>query len=114
LGPSVDPAVVADHVRPHKGDYKAFRLGALRSLCKACHDGLDRTNNPRAQVREHGSPSDSTPGTPVHKLRGAASRGHLRNNKLVTTSCASFTENPVYVELDGSNAQSQSLSDFLI
>jgi 5-methylcytosine-specific restriction endonuclease McrA len=54
----VVPAVVADHVVPHKGDYMAFKLGALRSLCKPCHDGLDRTNNPRAPVREDGSPSD--------------------------------------------------------
>jgi hypothetical protein len=41
------------------------------------------------------------------------SRGHL-HNKFVTISCASFAENVVYVLLDGSNAQFQLLSDFLI
>jgi hypothetical protein len=42
-----------------RGPYlTAFRLGALRSLCKPCHDGLDRTNNPPAPVLEDGSPSD--------------------------------------------------------
>jgi hypothetical protein len=52
------PATVADHVVPHRGDYTAFRLGPLRSLCKACHDSLDRTNKPRAPVRGDGTPSD--------------------------------------------------------
>jgi hypothetical protein len=33
-------------------------LGELRSLCKACNDGLDRTNNPRHPVRDDGTPSD--------------------------------------------------------
>jgi hypothetical protein len=42
-----------------------------------------------------------------------ASPGHL-HNKVGTTSCASFLENVVYVELYGSNGESQLLSDFLI
>jgi hypothetical protein len=50
--------MVADHVQPHRGDYTAFRLGPLRSLCKACHDGLDSTNSPRHPVREDATPSD--------------------------------------------------------
>jgi hypothetical protein len=54
----VVPAVVADHVLPHRGDYTPFRWGEPRSLCKACHDGLDRTNNPRSPVRADGTPSD--------------------------------------------------------
>jgi len=36
------------------------------------------------------------------------------HNKVGTPSCASFPENMVYVELDGSNTQSQLLSDFPI
>jgi hypothetical protein len=52
------PATVADHVTPHRGDYTAFRLGQLRSLCAECHNRLDRTNSPRAPVREDGTPSD--------------------------------------------------------
>jgi 5-methylcytosine-specific restriction endonuclease McrA len=54
----VTPATVADHVMPHRGDYTAFRLGQLRSLCADCHNRLDRTNSPRAPVREDGTPSD--------------------------------------------------------
>src|SRR5215472_13127097 len=59
----VTPATVADHIEPHRGDYNAFRLGALRSLCKACHDGLDGRNRApvrsRSPVRADGTPSDS-------------------------------------------------------
>jgi 5-methylcytosine-specific restriction enzyme A len=33
-------AVVAHHIKPHKGDTAAFFMGALQSLCKACHDGI--------------------------------------------------------------------------
>ncbi len=33
-------ATVADHFPPHEGDYNAFVLGKLRSLCAACHDAL--------------------------------------------------------------------------
>ena len=54
----VTPATVADHVVPHRGDFTAFRLGQLRSLCADCHNRLDRTNGPRAPVREDGTPSD--------------------------------------------------------
>jgi len=56
----VTPASVADHVTPHRGDYTAFRLGALRSLCAACHNRLDSANNaPRyPPVREDGTPTD--------------------------------------------------------
>lgn len=34
------PATVADHFPPHGGDFNAFLLGPLRSLCAACHDNL--------------------------------------------------------------------------
>jgi hypothetical protein len=54
----VTPATVADHVVPHKGDFTAFRLGELRSLCVECHDQLDAKNAPRSPVRADGTPSD--------------------------------------------------------
>jgi len=54
----VTPATVADHVVSHGGDYTAFRLGPLRSLCADCHNGLDGKNAPRAPVLEDGTPSD--------------------------------------------------------
>jgi 5-methylcytosine-specific restriction endonuclease McrA len=54
----VTPATVADHIEPHRGDYRLFRLGALRSLCAECHHKLDGSDIPRSQVREDGTASD--------------------------------------------------------
>jgi len=54
----VTRASVADHDPPHKGDFNAFRLGPLRSLCAECHDRLDANNAPRFPVREDGTPSN--------------------------------------------------------
>jgi hypothetical protein len=34
------PATIADHHPPHKGDWNAFRLGPLRSLCRDCYQGV--------------------------------------------------------------------------
>jgi 5-methylcytosine-specific restriction endonuclease McrA len=65
----VTPATVADHVTPHRGDYTAFRLGQLRSLCADCHNKLDANNAP---VREDGTPSD-----PNHPWN-ASSKGDCR------------------------------------
>lgn len=31
-------AQVADHVIPHRGDYKLFWFGKLQSLCMDCHN----------------------------------------------------------------------------
>ena len=36
----VTGATIADHFPPHGGDYNAFVMGPLRSLCKPCHDAL--------------------------------------------------------------------------
>jgi hypothetical protein len=66
----VTPAVVADHVVPHKGDYTSFRLGELRSLCRTCHDALDGSNKPRFAVNADGSPSD-----PGHPWNADSSQG---------------------------------------
>jgi len=38
-------------IEPHRGDFTAFRLGPLRSLCADCHNALDRTNRLRHPVR---------------------------------------------------------------
>ena len=54
----VTPATVADHVQSHRGDFNAFRLGPLRSLCAECHNGLDADNRPRSPVRADGTSSD--------------------------------------------------------
>ena len=36
------PATIADHIEPHRGDWNAFLLGKLQSLCRSCHDGGKR------------------------------------------------------------------------
>src|SRR5262245_26668352 len=33
----VMPAVIVDHVEPHRGDINKFWLGPLQSLCQNCH-----------------------------------------------------------------------------
>jgi 5-methylcytosine-specific restriction protein A len=33
-------ATIADHFPPHGGDFNAFAMGPLRSLCAVCHDAL--------------------------------------------------------------------------
>ncbi len=33
----ITPALVSDHIIPHKGDYNLFWRGALQSLCLRCH-----------------------------------------------------------------------------
>ena len=38
----VTVATVVDHVTPHRGDWNAFWLGELQSLCKLCHDKAKR------------------------------------------------------------------------
>ncbi len=43
----VEPATVADHVTPHRGDADLFWYGALQSLCASCHSG-------GKQAEEHG------------------------------------------------------------
>jgi 5-methylcytosine-specific restriction protein A len=54
-------ATVADHVEPHKGNYTAFIMGPLRSLCAACHDNLSGfTHKPydRKAIGADGFPLD--------------------------------------------------------
>jgi hypothetical protein len=41
----ITAATIADHHPPHKGDYNAFRLGPLRSLCRDCHQGAWAVDN---------------------------------------------------------------------
>jgi 5-methylcytosine-specific restriction endonuclease McrA len=36
------PATIADHVVSHGGDWNAFILGELQSLCEPCHNSLKR------------------------------------------------------------------------
>jgi 5-methylcytosine-specific restriction endonuclease McrA len=51
----VVPATVADHVAPHNGNWNAFRLGELQSLCVHCHNGvkraIERGFEPRPKIK---------------------------------------------------------------
>lgn len=44
----VVPATVVDHVEPHHGDWMAFCMGKLQSLCEPCHKATKR------QIELHG------------------------------------------------------------
>jgi 5-methylcytosine-specific restriction endonuclease McrA len=64
------PATVADHHPRHGGDYNKFRLGALRSLCRDCHQGAwatDRKGYSNA-VGDDGYPLDKN--HPFNRQRG--------------------------------------------
>jgi 5-methylcytosine-specific restriction enzyme A len=68
----VIPATVADHVEPHKGDWNAFRLGRLQSLCADCHNrkwANDRLGY-RGDIDDDGLPTD-----PNHPFNRGANPG---------------------------------------
>lgn len=50
----VVPATIVDHVQPHRGNWTAFRTGALQSLCKSCHDSDKRLEELRGYSTEIG------------------------------------------------------------
>src|SRR5262249_12406729 len=60
----VTPATVADHIESHRGDFNAFRLGQLRSLCADCHNSLDATNRTLVRSRLQSAPTARRPTTP--------------------------------------------------
>jgi hypothetical protein len=73
------PALVADHVTPHKGDWNAFVLGELQSLCAECHQRklVDQTRGYRSDVGLDGYPLD--PAHPAYEPRSRApARGRER------------------------------------
>jgi 5-methylcytosine-specific restriction protein A len=65
------PATIADHHPPHKGNYNAFVLGPLRSLCRDCHQGvwaIDKRGYSHA-IGDDGYPLD--PAHPFNSLRSS-------------------------------------------
>ena len=55
-------ANVADHVIPHRGDYKLFWNGELQSLCEPCH------NKGKQQIERRGYTTDiGNDGWPLDK-----------------------------------------------
>jgi 5-methylcytosine-specific restriction enzyme A len=86
-------AVVADHIRAHRGDPFEFWHGALQSLCQHCHNSIKQREEARAQDRgglryeanhgwKKGFDYDGTPIDPRHPFnepRGrAVSRSKLK------------------------------------
>jgi 5-methylcytosine-specific restriction endonuclease McrA len=66
----ITSATIADHNPPHKGDWNAFRLGPLRSLCRDCHQGqwaVDKRGY-RDDVGDDGFPIDAN--HPFNRQRG--------------------------------------------
>jgi 5-methylcytosine-specific restriction endonuclease McrA len=61
-------AVIADHVVPHRGDWNAFWLGALQSLCKTCHESGKKYAENRGFRSDIGA--DGWPVDPKHPTYG--------------------------------------------
>jgi len=59
----VEPATIADHVEPHRGDPAKFWDGALQSLCKRHHDSekqrIERGGEPTPARGANGWPLQS-------------------------------------------------------
>jgi 5-methylcytosine-specific restriction endonuclease McrA len=52
------PAVVADHIESHRGNWNQFRLGKLQSLCAQCHD-REKQQGYSGAVDDDGWPTDA-------------------------------------------------------
>jgi 5-methylcytosine-specific restriction enzyme A len=69
----VVPATIADHCVPHRGDWNAFWLGELQSLCGPCHNRAKRYEENRGfrpDIGLDGYPLD--PRHPANQLRRSA------------------------------------------
>ena len=66
----ITAATIADHFPAHGGDFNAFVLGPLRSLCAPCHDALQGFVHKgyRRDIGEDGYPLD--PAHPFNRQRG--------------------------------------------
>jgi 5-methylcytosine-specific restriction enzyme A len=65
------PATVADHHPPHGGDFNAFIMGPLRSLCALCHDGLQPAFKHKPYNRRDIG-ADGFPVDPLHPFNKAS------------------------------------------
>src|SRR5262245_57330676 len=66
----VTAANVVDHVTPHRGDWNAFVIGELQSLCDPCHKSTKRQielRGYRTDIGLDGYPTD--PNHPFHRAR---------------------------------------------
>ena len=68
----IEPAVVADHIKPHRGNVNLFWLGELQSLCLHCHNATkqaaEQSNRQRTKALGHSLDvsSDGWPTDPRH------------------------------------------------
>jgi hypothetical protein len=69
-------AEIADHIVPHKGNWEAFRIGELQSLCIHCHNSEKKFEEHRGFVKGIGL--DGMPIDPNHPVYG----GWCRNTRL--------------------------------
>lgn len=65
----LEPAVVADHVVPHRGNMNRFWTGMLQSLCEECHNRTKRLEEISAwkEIGKDGWPVD--PSHPANKAQ---------------------------------------------
>lgn len=69
------PATVADHLVPHHGDWNAFLLGPLQSLCWSCHSGAKQATEKRgyhSEIDANGWPTD--PNHPANRVSQGATK----------------------------------------
>ena len=63
-------AEVSDHITPHGGSWNEFRLGALQSLCRECHNRTkqrEERDGYRCDIDSDGWPTD--PKHPANRAR---------------------------------------------
>jgi hypothetical protein len=75
------PAVIADHVVPHRGNWNAFRLGTLQSLCNDCHVRMKHHFDLHGYTSEIGA--DGWPLDPRHPANGGNNAGREQTNNRV-------------------------------
>jgi len=61
------PATIADHVVSHRGDWNAFILGELQSLCEPCHNRGKRLLDERGHTND--IDDDGWPTDPRHPAK---------------------------------------------
>jgi hypothetical protein len=66
----VTPATIADHIEPHRGDWNAFWLNSLQSLCAQCHSSTKR----RQELRGYDASAIGDDGWPLDEKHPANRR----------------------------------------
>jgi hypothetical protein len=81
----VTPATIADHIVPHRGNWTAFRLGPLQSLCNDCHVRLKHRLDLHGYSSDIGD--DGWPVDPRHPANGGnREQTNIRGNREQTST----------------------------